>query len=81
MKFLLLAFLLSACSISTITSKNLNLRTQADIKNMWVKSDGSWGFEQMDHSTPTRAGGTAIAGGAAAFGSAIATSGVLGAFH
>lgn len=81
MKLLFLALLLTGCAHTTITSKNLSMTTQADIQGMDVKADGSWHIDVMNHSTPTKAGGTAIAGGAAAFGTAIATSGVLGAFH
>lgn len=81
MKYLFLTLLLSACAQTSITSKNLTMKTQADIKKMVVNADGSWSVEEMNHSVPTVAGGNAISKGANAFGTAATGFATATFFH
>ena len=85
MKFLALPILaawLSSCASTTIygTDGKPIFRTQADMsKTEFVRaSDGStrWSADDVNHSTPTKAGGVAYSSGVAATGAAIATSGI-----
>lgn len=67
---LLLCLLLMGCSYTKIDSPKFKMRTQANMKVVDVKADGSFRIEDMNHSTPTLAGGKAISNGATAFGTA-----------
>lgn len=69
---LLLCLLLAGCAATRIDSPKFKMRTQANMKVVDVKPDGSFRIEDLNHSTPTLAGGKAISNGAAAFGTAAA---------
>lgn len=90
LRLLIFSLLLTACAetrIKTKTSKGATNEAtfQGDMTNTTytVSADGAigWHADSVNHSGPTVAGGKAIAGGAASFGTAVATSGVLGAFR
>ncbi len=76
----MLVFACTGCSHTTITTPYFTMRSQANIKGLTVTKT-SFHLDDLNHSTPTLAGGKAIGGGATAVGGAILTSGILGAIH
>lgn len=63
-------FCAAGCSATSLSSKDFTMRTQGNIKGFDRKPDGSIHIDELNHSTPTLAGGKAISSGATAFGSA-----------
>jgi len=63
------ALLFSGCAQTSITTKYFTMRTQSNLKN-FTATETTFHFDEMNHSTPTLAGGRAFSNGTATFGSA-----------
>lgn len=73
---LLLCLLLTGCAQTSVTTKYFTMRTQANMRN-FTATETTFHVDEINHSTPTLAGGKAIGGASTAIGSAAAGLGTV----